>query len=340
MTLLEHPYVPELIDQHGRRITYLRVSVTDRCDFRCVYCMSEKMTFLPKKELLTLEETARICRAFVSRGVRKIRITGGEPLVRPNIMSLFENLQPLITDGLLSELTLTTNASQLARYAKALADTGVKRINVSLDTRDPDKFRQITRRGELSRVLAGIDAALDAGLKVKINMVALKGINSNEIEPLMVWAHERNMDLSLIETMPMGDVGNYHVNNYQPLSDVRSDLERRWTLTPTTFNTGGPSRYVDVTETGGKLGFITPLTHNFCDNCNRVRVTCTGQIYMCLGQNDRIDLRTPVRSSKFNLLLNSAIDQAMQQKPKGHDFEISERQTGPSVERHMSVTGG
>lgn len=340
MTIIDLPTSDKLTDQFGRTINYLRVSVTDRCDFRCVYCMAENMTFLPKKDLLTLDELSRVCRAFASRGVRKIRITGGEPLVRKNIMQLFENLNPLLASGDLSELTLTTNGSQLARYADRLRGAGVRRINVSLDTRDPDKFSRITRLGNLNKVLSGIDAALAAGLKIKINMVALKDFNENEVESMMLWAHERGMDLSLIETMPMGDVGRHHIDKYLPLTVVRADLSRRWALTDISYTTGGPSRYVRIEETGGRLGFITPLTHNFCDNCNRVRLTCTGQLYMCLGQHNRVDLKTPVRATYSNFLLNASIDMAMAQKPLGHDFKIDSKHTKPAVLRHMSMTGG
>jgi cyclic pyranopterin phosphate synthase len=329
-----------MIDPFGRHITYLRVSVTDRCDFRCVYCMPEHMTFLPKADLLTLEELERLCGAFIAKGVERLRITGGEPLVRKNLMTLIERLGARIGDGGLKELTLTTNGSQLARFARPLASAGVKRINVSLDTLDPDKFRTITRWGNLSKVLAGIDAALEAGLNVKINMVALKDVNRIEVPAMLEWAHERGMDLTLIETMPMGESGSDRLDQYLPLSLVRADLMQAYTLEDIAYRTGGPARYMRVAETGGRLGFITPLTHNFCESCNRVRVTCTGTLYMCLGQNDDADLRTPLRLSDDDTLLNAAIDKAIARKPKGHDFVIDRRHKRPAVARTMSLTGG
>ncbi len=329
-----------MIDPFGRHISYLRVSVTDRCDFRCVYCMSEHMTFLPKADMLTLEELERACAAFIRKGVERIRITGGEPLVRRNVMHLFEALGRRLEDGSLKELTLTTNGSQLPRFASALADVGVKRINVSLDTRDPDRFREITRWGELSKVMAGIDAAQAAGLAVKINMVALKGVNEREIAPMMEWAHGRGMDLTLIETMPLGEIDEDRTDRYLPLSEVRQTLEQRYTLENSAYATGGPARYVRVAETGGRLGFITPLTHNFCESCNRVRFTCTGTLYMCLGQNDAADLRAPLRASPDDTLLDAAIDEAIGRKPKGHDFVIDRSAAAPAVARHMSLTGG
>ncbi len=329
-----------MIDPFGRHITYLRVSVTDRCDFRCVYCMSEHMTFLPKKELLTLEELERLCGAFIRKGVSRIRITGGEPLVRRNVMALFENLGARIGKDGFQELTLTTNGSQLARFARYLRAAGVARVNVSLDTRDPAKFRTITRWGELSKVLAGIDAAQDAGLAVKINMVALKDINETEIAPMLEWAHGRGMDLTLIETMPMGEIDGDRVAQYLPLSLVRADLAQHYTLDESDYRTGGPARYVRVAETGGRLGFITPLTHNFCESCNRVRLTCTGTLFMCLGQNDDADLRAPLRASPDDALLEKAIDSAIARKPKGHDFVIDRRHREPALARHMSLTGG
>ncbi len=329
-----------MIDPFGRHITYLRVSVTDRCDFRCVYCMTEHMTFLPKPELLTLEELERLSAAFIAKGVNRIRITGGEPLVRRNVMSLIEGLGGRIGAGGLQELTLTTNGSQLSRFAKALHDAGIRRINVSLDTRDPQKFRDITRWGDLNKVLAGIDAAQDAGLAVKINMVALKDVNENEIVDMLAWAHGRRMDLTLIETMPMGEIDGDRVAQYLPLSLVRARLAECYTLTDDDYRTGGPARYVRVTETGGRLGFITPLTHNFCESCNRVRVTCTGMLFMCLGQNDDADLRTPLRAARDDAMLNAAIDAAIARKPKGHDFMIDRRHRAPALARHMSLTGG
>jgi GTP 3',8-cyclase len=331
---------PALVDPFGRQISYLRVSVTDRCDFRCVYCMSEHMTFLPKPDLLTLEELDRICTAFVSRGVEKLRITGGEPLVRRDIMTLFRSLSRHLENGTLKELTLTTNGSQLTRFAKELAGHGVKRINVSLDTLDPVKFKALTRWGDLDKVLAGIDAAQQAGIHVKINAVALKEDNEDEIPSLMEWAHGRGMDLALIEVMPLGDVGTERVDQYLPLSLVRARLAGKYTLTDIDFRTGGPARYVSVKETGGRLGFITPLTHNFCEGCNRVRLTCTGTLYMCLGQEDAADLRGPMRASAADELLHAAMDEAIARKPKGHDFVIDRRTRQPAVGRHMSLTGG
>ena len=329
-----------LVDPFGRTISYLRVSVTDRCDFRCVYCMAENMAFLPKADLLTLEELDRLCSAFIATGVRKLRLTGGEPLVRRGIMTLVSSLSRHLASGALDELTLTTNGSQLPKYARELAGYGVKRINVSLDTLDPDKFRAITRWGELDKVLAGIDAAQAAGLKVKINAVALKGVNEDEFPALVEWAHGRGMDLTLIEVMPLGDVGEGRLDQYLPLSMVRARLAERYTLDEIDYRTGGPARYVRVAETGGRLGFITPLTHNFCKSCNRVRVTCTGTLYMCLGQEDAADLRTPLRASEGNDLLDAAIEEAIARKPKGHDFVIDRRHQRPAVSRHMSVTGG
>jgi cyclic pyranopterin phosphate synthase len=329
-----------MIDPFGRRITYLRVSVTDRCDFRCVYCMPEHMTFLPKADLLSLEELERLCGAFVAKGVERLRITGGEPLVRKDVMRLIERLGARVGDGGLKELTLSTNGSQLARFARPLAAAGVRRINVSLDTRDAEKFRSITRWGDLNKVLAGIDAALEAGLQVKINMVALRDVNRTEVPAMLEWAHARGMDLTLIETMPMGEASGDRVDQYLPLSLVRGDLMRAYTLEDIDYRTGGPARYVRVSETGGRLGFITPLTHNFCEACNRVRVTCTGTLYMCLGQNDDADLRTPLRLSRDNTLLNQAIDEAIARKPRGHDFVIDRRHRRPAVARTMSLTGG
>jgi cyclic pyranopterin phosphate synthase len=329
-----------MIDPFGRHITYLRISVTDRCDFRCVYCMPEHMTFLPKADLLTLEELERVCAAFIRKGVDRIRLTGGEPLVRRNVMSLIEKLGERIGAGGLKELTLTTNGSQLGRFAPQLKAAGVERINVSLDTRDPNKFRAITRWGDLNKVMAGIDAARAAGLRVKINTVALRGINDEEIADMMEWAHSERMDLTLIETMPMGDIDADRVAQYMPLSLVRTNLERRFTLIDSAYRTGGPARYIQVAETGGRLGFITPLTHNFCESCNRVRLTCTGMLYMCLGQNDDADLRKPLRASPGDALLDTAIDEAISRKPKGHDFIIDRRHNRPSVARNMSMTGG
>ncbi|MCZ0732613.1 GTP 3',8-cyclase MoaA [Phreatobacter sp. AB_2022a] len=329
-----------MIDPFGRSIDYLRVSVTDRCDFRCVYCMAENMTFLPKKDLLTLEELDRLCSAFIDKGVRKLRLTGGEPLVRKDVMTLFRSLSRHLDSGALDELTVTTNGSQLARHAADLAAFGVKRINVSLDTLDPGLFRSITRWGDLADVLAGIDAALAAGIHVKINAVALKGVNENEIEDLIVWAHGKGMDISFIEVMPLGDIEPSRLDQYLPLSIVRARLMDRWTLTESDHRTGGPARYVTVAETGGRIGFITPMTHNFCESCNRVRITCTGTLFMCLGQEDAADLRAPLRASEANDLIYAAIDRAIARKPKGHDFIIDRRTRRPSVSRHMSMTGG
>ena len=327
-----------LVDRFGRTVTYLRVSVTDRCDFRCTYCMSENMTFLPRRDLLALEEIDRLTSAFIARGVRKVRLTGGEPLVRRNIMWLVEALSRHLGSGL-DELTLTTNGSQLERFADALAGCGVKRINVSLDTLDAVKFRVLTRWGDFDQVMRGIDAADRAGLKIKINTVALRGCNEDEIAELLRWSHDRGFDLTLIETMPMGEIEFDRTDQYLPLSLVRARLEQRFTLSDIAHQSGGPARYVQVAETGGRLGFITPMTHNFCEGCNRVRVTCTGTLYMCLGQEDAADLREPLRADPSDALLHAAIDEAIARKPKGHDF-IIDRQAKPSVPRHMSATGG
>jgi GTP 3',8-cyclase len=329
-----------LVDPFGRGIEYLRVSVTDRCDFRCVYCMSEHMTFLPKRDLLSLEELDRLCTAFVRRGVKKLRITGGEPLVRKNIMWLFRSLGRHLQTGALEELTLTTNGSQLDKFAVDLKSAGVERINVSLDTLDPAKFKAITRWGNIETVLRGIDAAEKAGLKVKINTVALKGVNEDEIEQLIRFAHGRGADMTLIETMPLGDIEGDRTSQYLPLSLVRGRLLDRFTLDESPHRTGGPARYVRIKETGGRLGFITPLTHNFCESCNRVRVTCTGTLYMCLGQEDAADLRAPLRASPDDGALDAAIVEAIARKPKGHDFIIDRHTKKPAVTRHMSVTGG
>src|SRR5271165_710296 len=331
---------PPLIDPFGRQIAYVRVSVTDRCDYRCVYCMSEDMNFLPKRDVLSLEELDRLCTAFVGLGVRKIRVTGGEPLVRRNVMSLFRGLKRHIESGLLDEVTLTTNGSQLARFAGELADCGVKRINVSLDTLDPAQFREVTRWGDLGVVLKGVDAAAEAGLRIKINTVALKGFNDREALGLIKWAHGRGFDLTFIEVMPLGAMERDRADQFLPLTELRADLERSLTLVPSTYATGGPARYYDVKETGGRLGFITPLTHNFCESCNRVRVTCTGTLYMCLGQNDAADLRAPLRASPTDELLHEALDAAILRKPKGHDFLIERARSHASTGRHMSVTGG
>jgi cyclic pyranopterin phosphate synthase len=328
-----------MVDPFGRAISYLRVSVTDRCDFRCVYCMSEDMTFLPKQELLTLEELDRLCSLFVAKGVRRLRLTGGEPLVRRNLIWLIERLGRHLGAGL-DEITLTTNGSQLHRFAGALRQAGVARINVSVDTLDPDRFRQITRWGDLDKVMGGIAAAEAAGLRVKINAVALKGVNEHEIPEMIRWAHGRGYDLTLIETMPMGDIDGDRTEQYLPLSLLRARLAEQFTLHESTYKTGGPARYFDVAETGGRLGFITPLTHNFCEGCNRVRLTCTGTLYMCLGQDASADLRTPLRTATDDAQLALALDEAISRKPKGHDFVIDRRHRRPAVARHMSVTGG
>ncbi|HEY0290897.1 MAG TPA: GTP 3',8-cyclase MoaA [Hansschlegelia sp.] len=329
-----------LVDPFQRAITYLRVSVTDRCDFRCVYCMSEHMTFLPKRDLLSLEELDRLCSAFVRLGVRKLRLTGGEPLVRRDLMTLIRSLGRHLESGALEELTLTTNGSQLTKHARDLYAAGVRRINVSLDTLDETKFRAVTRWGDLNQVLRGIDAALAAGLKIKINTVALRDVNEDEISSIAEWAHGKGMDLSLIETMPLGDIEEDRTDQYVPLSLVRARLSQRYTLTDSPYRTGGPARYVSVAETGGRIGFITPMTHNFCESCNRVRVTCTGTLFMCLGQEDAADLREPLRASRNDGLLVDAIREAITRKPKGHDFIIDRRSAKPAVGRHMSMTGG
>ncbi|MEP2981532.1 MAG: GTP 3',8-cyclase MoaA [Lentilitoribacter sp.] len=329
-----------MIDPFGRMVDYLRISVTDRCDFRCTYCMAENMTFLPKKDLLTLEELERLCSIFIDKGVRKLRLTGGEPLVRKNIMQLINALGRKIDEGKLEELTITTNGSQLHRFAKDLYAAGMRRINVSLDTLDPVKFKDITRWGDLNRVLTGIDAALEAGLKVKINAVALKGFNGHELPDMLKWAHGKGMDMTIIETMPMGEIDEDRTDQYLPLSQVRKNLSEEFTLADIPYKTGGPARYVELKETGGRLGFITPLTHNFCESCNRVRLTCTGTLYLCLGQDDAADLRAPLRASTDNKLTADAIDEAITRKPKGHDFIIDRTHNKPAVSRHMSVTGG
>ena len=330
----------QLIDPYGRTVDYLRVSVTDRCDFRCVYCMAEEMTFLPKAELLTLEELEVLCRRFMAAGIRKIRLTGGEPLVRRNIMQLIRALGAEAKAGALDELTITTNGSQLVKMADDLFDAGVRRVNISLDTLDPDKFRQITRWGDLNKVLDGLRAAQSAGLDVKINSVALKGGNDAELGDMLAWCGDEGFDMTIIEVMPMGDIGTENrLDQYLPLSRVRADLSKRFTLTDIPFRTGGPARYVKVEETGRKLGFITPLTHNFCESCNRVRVTCTGQLFMCLGQDDNADLRRALRDGG-EPALDEAIVEAIGRKPKGHDFIIDRRHSDPAVSRHMNVTGG
>ena len=328
-----------LTDSFGRTVTYLRVSVTDRCDLRCVYCMSEHMTFLPKAEVLTLEELDRIASAFVGLGTRKLRITGGEPLVRKGVMGLIQNLGRHLESGALDEITLTTNGTRLTQFAGQLADAGVRRINVSLDTLKPDLFRTLTRGGDLAKVVAGIDAAQAAGLKVKINAVALKDDNAAELPDLIRWAHGRGTDVTLIETMPMGEVEADRTDQYLSLGAFRTQLESFWTLIDLPLSTGGPARYVDVAETGGRLGFITPLSHNFCEACNRVRLTCTGTLHTCLGQEDAADLRAVIRDGASDEGLVEAIRNAVDAKPKGHDFHIA-RASPPAVARHMSTTGG
>ena len=327
-----------LVDRFGRQITYLRVSVTDRCDFRCVYCMAEDMTFLPKRDILSFEEIDTIVSAFVARGVKKVRLTGGEPLVRRDIMELFETIGGHLGHGL-EELTVTTNGSQLRRLAGGLFRAGVRRVNVSLDTLDESRFAQITRRGRIADVLDGIDAAEAAGLAVKINMVAMRGFNEDEIEPMLRWAHGRGFGLTLIEGMPLGEVGIDRVDTYLPLRELREDLKSRFTLEPASHRSGGPARYDWVKETNGLLGFITPMSHNFCESCNRVRLTATGQLYLCLGQEDMVDLRQALREGGAEAL-DAALDKAMQIKPKGHDFVLDRTHTGPALARHMSVTGG
>lgn len=329
-----------VIDPFGRAITYLRVSVTDRCDFRCVYCMSEHMTFLPKRDLLTLEELDRLCSVFVRMGVAKLRLTGGEPLMRRNVMQLIHSLGRHLDGGGLEELTLTTNGSQLGRFSEGLYEAGMRRVNVSLDTLDPVKFKDITRWGRFEQVMAGLDAAQAAGLAVKINMVALRGVNDDEFDAMIAWCGERGFDLVIIEVMPMGDIGEDRLDQYMPLSMVRAKIERNWTLDETDYSTGGPARYATVRETGRRIGFITPLTHNFCESCNRVRLTCTGTLYMCLGQEDAADLRAPLRADGGDAAVEEAVREAISRKPKGHDFVIDRRRGAVSVPRHMSVTGG
>jgi cyclic pyranopterin phosphate synthase len=337
MTMHVPPARP-LVDRYGRHVSYLRISVTDRCDFRCVYCMAEDMTFLPKRDVLSFEEIETIAGAFIARGVTKIRLTGGEPLVRRDIMDLVTTLGAQIGHGL-EELTLTTNGSQLRKHAQGLADAGVRRLNVSLDTLDAERFRTITRRGRLGDVLDGIDAAQAAGLAIKINMVAMRGVNDDEIEPMMAWAHGKGMGLTLIEGMPLGEVGIDRVDSYLPLRELHDLLARRYTLSKLDKRTGGPARYVHVAETGGVLGFITPMSHNFCESCNRVRLTATGQLFLCLGQDDQVNLRDALRDGGM-AALDAALDHAMLIKPKGHDFVIDRTRPEPALGRHMSVTGG
>lgn len=329
-----------MIDPFGRPITYLRVSVTDRCDLRCVYCMAEDMQFLPKRDLLSLEELDRVCSAFVELGVRKLRLTGGEPLVRRNVMSLINGLGRHLKTGALDELTLTTNGTRLADFAGQLAEAGIRRINVSLDTLDEQRFKTITRWGDLSKVMAGLEAAKSAGLRVKINTVAMRGVNDDEFDNMIQWCGEQDFDLTFIETMPMGDIDGDRTQQYLPLSMVRANLAQNWTLEDIDFQSGGPARYTHCKETEKRIGFITPMTHNFCESCNRVRLTCTGTLYMCLGQDDAADLRAPLRQSESDETLRAAIHEAISRKPKGHDFFIDRKHNRPAVTRHMSVTGG
>ena len=334
------PAIAPLVDPFGRAISYVRVSVTDRCDLRCVYCMAEHMTFLPKADVLSLEELDRLCSAFIALGTRKIRLTGGEPLVRKGFLGLVEGLSRHLRSGALDELTLTTNGMRLAEFAADLARFGVRRINVSVDSLDPGVFAQVTRGGDLARVLAGIEAARAVGIAIKINTVALKGVNETALPDMIAWAHARDLDLTLIETMPLGDIEEDRTDRFVSLRSVRADLESFWRLEDLPDQTGGPARYVRIAETGGRLGFITPLTHTFCETCNRVRVTCTGQLFMCLGQEDQADLRAVLRAGTDDAPLIAAIREAVERKPKGHDFEIGRLSDAPAVRRHMSVTGG
>lgn len=330
-----------MIDPFGRSVTYLRLSVTDRCDLRCTYCMSEKMTFLPKRDLLTLEELDRLSTAFIAKGVKKLRITGGEPLVRKDVLNLIDSLSRHLKSGALDELTLTTNGTQLKNHAARLARAGVQRLNVSIDSLIPETYARVTRGGDLMGVLDGIKAATDEGMQIKINAVALKQDNADELGDMIEWAHAEGHDFTVIEAMPMGEIGEDRFDQYIPLSLIQEQFEARWQLTPLAHRTGGPARYVRVEETGGQLGFITPLTHNFCEGCNRVRLTCTGQLYMCLGQEDNADLRAVMRDNPgSDEALASAIDEAISRKPKGHDFVIDRPGSAPAVPRHMSVTGG
>ena len=332
----------QLIDPFNRSINYLRVSVTDRCDFRCVYCMSENMTFLPKKELLTLEELDRLCTIFINQGIQKLRITGGEPLVRRGIMDFFQSISRHLTSGALKELTLTTNGSQLERFAEKLVDCGVKRINVSLDTIDPDRFAKVTRWGRLPQVLRGIEAAQAAGLRVKINSVALKNVNQDELFTLTKWCADKDMDLTFIEVMPMGDIGNENrLDQYWSLKDLEQEISKKFTIINLKENTGGPARYIKLKETNQKIGLMTPLSHNFCESCNRVRLTCTGQLHQCLGQEDEADMRAVLRNSpNSDLPVIQAIHRAIALKPKGHDFDYSRKKVTGSISRHMNHTGG
>lgn len=341
LILLRDPVAapPPLVDAFQRRITYLRLSVTDRCDLRCAYCMPERMTFLPKKDVLTLEELYDLATGFIARGVTKIRITGGEPLVRRDITDLFAALGRRLGHDL-AELTLTTNGTQLAAHAEALARAGVRRVNVSLDTLDRARFAELTRRDSLPQVLEGIAAAKAAGLKVKLNTVALKGVNADELPDLIAWGHGQGHDVTLIEVMPLGDVEEERLDQYLPLDQVRAQLETRWTLNESAYRTGGPSRYFDIPETGGRLGFITPHTSNFCAGCNRLRVTATGQLYPCLGGGEQVDLRSALRSADPDAQLAAALDEALRIKPEKHSFRMDARGAAPALPRHMSMTGG
>ena len=330
----------QLVDPFGRSIDYLRLSVTDRCDFRCVYCMSENMHFLPKADILTLEELDRLATVFIEHGVKRVRLTGGEPLVRKGIMTLVSSLSHHLESGALQELTLTTNGSQLTRFSKDLAAAGVNRINVSLDSLREDRFRAITRWGRFGQVMDGLECALAEGIKIKLNVVALKGVNDDEYDEMIRFCHSRGMDLTFIETMPMGEIDEDRTDQYLSLTKVKESISRNWTLSPSTHKTGGPASYMTVSETGGRIGFITPLSHNFCESCNRVRITCTGTLFMCLGQEDAADLRAPLRASESNEAVINAIHQAIERKPKGHDFVIDRLNNRPSIGRHMSVTGG
>jgi len=340
-TLFKAPNITAigLSDSFGRDVTYLRLSVTDRCDLRCTYCMADNMVFLPKRDLLALEELDQVATTFIEKGVRKLRITGGEPLVRRNIVELIEALSRHLKSGRLEELTLTTNATQLSKHAKRLAEAGVKRINVSLDSLDPENYRRITRGGTLQAALDGIEAAQRHGLSVKINCVALKKDNAHEIKHMIEWAHQKSMDFTLIETMPMGEINEDRFNQYLSLSNLKSELQNNWTLTPSLHRTGGPARFYNIKETGGRLGLITPLSQKFCESCNRVRVTATGKLFLCLGQNASADLRTALREGGADSLSNT-IDEAIGRKPEAHDFEITEKKQAPTVGRHMSMTGG
>jgi cyclic pyranopterin phosphate synthase len=329
-----------MIDPFGRRITYLRVSVTDRCNFRCSYCMAEEMTFLPRQELLTLEELDRLCGVFIELGVRKLRITGGEPLVRRDVMTLFRSLHRQLESGRLDEVTVTTNGALLARYAAELAACGVRRINVSLDSLDPERFRALTRLGRLDEVLEGIAAARRAGLKLRINVVALAGLNDHGFDAMVAWCGSEGHDLAFIEAMPLGETGPERVAHWMSVDEVRRRLEERWTLQEIDYRTAGPARYVRVAETGGRIGFITPYSHNFCEACNRVRLTCTGTLYLCLGQEDAADLRGPLRAGEGNAAVQAAVIAAIGRKPRGHDFDAARLASGPQVVRFMSLTGG